>query len=287
MRSVVLSILILMPIGALCQQNALFPDAFGVNFNNLALVNTWHVPDSGKADFTGAYKYRTGPFSKIATYSFTAAVVARKQNRRAHVLRLVFFNQKEGPYIQKPRAYLNYVYQIAINEYTSLSAGVALGFASVYFSAPSSTAAGSITLPDGALGLGLKRKNFSIGASSLQVFNAHGTPLTGDIHLNRYYHFFMSDEKELSPYCRIKGYLLWGLIKNNQRRDAALAFVFRDALSLGGVFHYKQGFSFFSSFQSNVGKNVFLLSLAYNTSLFTSASSLQNSMELTVGYKIN
>jgi hypothetical protein len=288
MRSVVLFFLILIPFLAQGQQNILYPDAFGVNINNLSLINSWYVPDNGKFDFTGAYKYRTGPFSKIATYSATAAVISRKDNNRVQAARVIFFNQKEGPYIEKPRAYINYIYQIPLNEQTSLSAGVTLGFAGVFFSAPSSTAAGSVFLPDGSLGLGLKRKKFSAGISSFQIFNSKGSPLTGRIILKRYYHLFLSGEKDLSPDWIFKGFLLWGLMPSQtDRKEASISFTFKDALSVGSAFRYKQGLSFFSSFQTNAGKNVLLLSFGYNTSFFASSSYLQNSMELLVGYRMN
>lgn len=288
MRLLLAHCLILMVFPVLGQQNDTYPDLYSAYFNNLALVNPAFVPEEGRVELLATYKNRTGPFRKIATYSFTGGRFFRKENESVHAARIIFWNEREGPYIQKPRAYANYAYQLPLSEKISLSAGLAVGFAQVAFSAPSATGTGSAILPDGALGLMLKGKKLSVGVSSLQVFDSGAEAIQATVRLRRHYNLFLSAEKNLSPALAIKGYVLGRYLPSaNHNADVALEFAIKEAFSFGCSAKYRQGLAFFASFNINTGKDRLLLNFAYNSPLLSKNNTLLNSMEVTLGYVIN
>jgi type IX secretion system PorP/SprF family membrane protein len=288
MRFLLLPLLILTNLPLWGQRNDIFPDLYSAYFNNVTLINPSFIPSEGKVDLVATYKNRIGPFSKIATYSFTGAKVFRKENQTAHLARIIFFNEKEGPYIQRPRGYANYAYSLPLTENTQLSAGIALGFSQIAFSAPSATGVGTAMLPDGSLGLSLRSKDLSFGISSLQLFNASSEAINALIRLRRHYNFFLSTQKDLSLNWKVKGYFFYRILPYaNNNTDITLALDYKNVFCFGSSIRYRQGMSFFVTFNINLGKDRLLLNFAYNSPILSNSNNLLNSVELTTGYVVN
>jgi hypothetical protein len=254
-------------------------------FNNPSLVNAAYVAEEGKISLNSGFRFRTGIFKKIATYSFSGDLAIRRPNRSVHVVRAIFFNEKDGPYIEKPRGYFNYVYQLPLSEETSIAAGIILGGAGIYFSAPSATAEGSVVLPDGAAGLDLKHKSIHLGISTFQIFNSRSSPVSAPIRFGRYYTMTLAAEKDISPTTTIKLNALYRLLPAAANElISAISFSFSDILMIGTSVNNLQGASFFITVKADREKERVVLSFAYDTPLIFSKASWANSIEITAAF---
>ncbi len=288
MRFCLFNIFFFLYLTVSAQVTYVFPENYTTYFNNTAIVNPGFVQEDSKAEFFSMYRQRTGAFQKIASYSLTCSRVFRKENNAAHLARVVFSNDKEGPYINKPRAYFNYAYAIPLAEETSLSAGLAAGFTQVYFSAPSATASGNSTMPDGAIGITFRRKNFFSGLSSQQAFNAESNPLKANVKLRRYYNFLLSQEKDLSPSLKLRGNFMYQLVpSNSDLLNFVLEGSYNDILRLGGAYKSREGLALIGSVEANLGDDKIFICFAYNTGVLSKLKYGFNSIEINFGYKIN
>lgn len=266
----------------------LYPESYASYFYNFALINPAHVSREGKAEFVGGFKQRTGPFRKVSTYSVTAEKVFRNENEAAHTMRLVFFNEREGPYIQRPRASFNYAYMLPVYDDTYLMAGASFGFAQVSFTAPTATGAGSSVFPDANLGLILRRKALSAGVASFQVLNAESSPVAGNLRLNRYYTYFISAELDVSPDLKLTTYSLYrALSEYPDDFDIAAMATVRELFSFGSIARINRGLSFLISVQPDSGDNKPLFSFLYNSPFMSQTPQWFNSFELVIGYRFN
>ncbi len=257
-------------IPIVAQKNDLYPDVFNTYFNNPGLINPAYIAREGKADAFLFYKHRTGIFQKVASYAVTASRTFRTSNNAAHLARIIVTDEQQGPYIATTRGYANYAYMIPLAENTSLMAGAAFGLAQVAFSAPSATATGSYKSPDGSLGLMFRRNNMEAGISMMQVFNAVTEPLVTPIGLKRYYNFFFSQGKDLSPFVKLQGNLLWQLLPTVQDNVAANLFLtYRESISIGSGLGIKSGLNFFMSFNLPVEEDKLVIFISYNSAFST------------------
>ncbi|MBO9699502.1 MAG: PorP/SprF family type IX secretion system membrane protein [Sporocytophaga sp.] len=288
MRIYLLNIFFFLYLTVSAQVTDIFPENYTTYFNNTAIVNPGFVPEDSKAEFFSMYRQRTGAFQKIASYSLTCSKVFRKENNTAHLARVFFSNEKEGPYINKPRAYFNYAYVIPLAEETSLSAGLSAGFTQVYFSAPSATASGNSTMPDGAFGITFRRKKFFTGISSQQVFNAESNPIKSNVKLRRYYNLILRQEKDLSPSLKLRGNFMYQLLPSNSNLlNLVLEGSYNDILSLGGAYRSREGLALIGSVEANLGDDKIFICFAYNTGVLSKLKYGFNSIEINFAYKFN
>ena len=137
-----------MPLLGISQnvQNNYLPDYYSsVVVNHLALVNpAWINTNDTKASFNVLYKSRVGLLNDVSTQTAYADVTFKPDLHIRQVARVIFQNEKEGPYIASPKFYGNYSIRIPITEDISISAGLGLGVSAHDFSAPSGTGHGSV-----------------------------------------------------------------------------------------------------------------------------------------------
>lgn len=281
--SAVISIFYFFPASG--QSTLLYPELFGGFFNHQALSNPAFQQDTGRIAFSASIKARPGAFKGIATYYAALERNFMNQKNSGHTLRIIFYDEKEGPYISKQRGYLNYAYRLAIANQTFIAAGMDLGFTQVAFSAPSTSAAGTATMPDGGIGLYLKRKRIKIGISSMQLFNNESSPANVAVKLHRYYNFYGEIENVLGYSWKMKTTLLYRLLPEyRDNLDLAMLFSYKDAFVLGASGRYRYGMSFFVSFHVHAGKDILYLNFAYNTPFFSNITNLNNSFEISPSY---
>ena len=279
-------LVVFLSLTAFCQSNAVYPDLLSAYFYNMASIHVGYIPTNGTADFAVGYKFHEGQLKKVNTLSFAGAKVFRSNKGNAQAIRVLGYNEQNGPYISSPKGYLNYAYEVKLGEESHLFAGIALGAAGIYFSAP--TFSGSTWMPDGSLGVGFRFRTLSAGASTLQMFNSGSSQLGDTYRLGRFYHFYAAVEQELGLDWKCNGYALWRKLgSSGDDLGAALSITAREVFTLGTSLRYKAGMSFFTAFHIDAGENKLLLSLNYNAApIFTSLPTWQNSFEISVGYTL-
>lgn len=285
MRPVLSILMCLLTTMACAQSGIVYPDVFSTYFFNRALVNPSYVPDEGNVELMAAYKFRQGLYSDIATFAANGQKVWRKEGKPESVLRLIFMNEREGPYIASPKAYSNYAIKLPVASDVRLMAGISLGWSGMNFSAPSG--AGSIMLLDGGVGIGLKYKKIHIGASSLQAFNSEGVVINSRIRLQRFYNVDLSAETAINPNLDVKGWFLWRYLPSlPDQFNVASSVQYQKKYEVGALYFHPRGVSYFSSITLNPEENSLFISFAYNSSLLSSNPVWGKSFEIGLRYRM-
>ncbi len=267
------------------QSTSVYPDLFGAYFNNMPLVSPAYIPKDVKMNLNLSYKTRTGALNKISTFNFAFSRVFNYTQKNNHLLRLYFYNEKDGPYIHKPRAYINYAYRITLAENLTVSTGLALGIAQTAFTAPSSTANGNSLSPDGSLGITLSYKKLDVGFAACQIFNSVVNPVVAPITYRRYFNTYINYTFKLSPFVNLKSGFLWRSLPTYQDDICLFGMLdYKDLISFGGCYNYSKSLSFVVSTNIRVGKESLLLSFVYNTPFFTKLPAWTDSVEINGGY---
>lgn len=266
MRTILCILFIAISIPLIAQLNNSYPDLFNTYFYSPGLINPAYVPAEGKITASILYRHRTGIFKKIASYGLVADRTFRRKNESAHLARMIFTNEKQGPYIARTRGYFNYAYSLGLAENTYLSAGLAIGFNQLAFTAPSATSVGSYKSPDVSLGLMLRKNHAQFGVSMMQALNNLSEPLTAPIRLRRYYNFFLAESKDLSAFWSVKANLLWEYFPSTRDNlNGNLFLSYNEIISFGSGLGTRTGLSFFLSVQTPIEKDVLKITMAYNS----------------------
>jgi len=267
------------------QSTAVYPDIFGAYFNNMALVSPAYVPRDVKMNLSLSYKTRTGALNKISTLNFAFTRVFNVNKANNHMLRLYFYNEKDGPYIHRPRAYANYAYKIKLAEDTYVSTGLAFGFAQTAFTAPSSTANGNSLSPDGSLGITFSYKKLDVGFAACQMFNSVVNPVIAPITYKRYFNSYINYTFRLSNFANLKSGFLWRSLPTYQDDICLFGMLeYKELISFGGCYNYNKSLSFVLSTNVRVGKESVFISLVYNTPFFSKLPAWTDSVEMNGAY---
>jgi hypothetical protein len=284
----ILPVIFFLSITFLCNGQSgvpLYPDVFSGFFLIPSSVNPSYVPEEGNVNLAAYYKFRAGALSDVNSFLFMGEKIFRGEEAMTHAGRILVFNEREGPYISKPRGYFNYALELALAKEAFLNAGISLGFSSVNFSAPS--ASGSVFLPDGSLAVGFKVKNISASVVSAQVFNTEGVAASSAVRLARYYNFILSGEKELSPFWKINISAYWRKLPelNDQWYFSGLL-QYHETLQAGIIYKYERGLSFPVKLGLNRNGNPLFISFIYNTGYLSKIPLWNNSYEIGIQYGV-
>lgn len=283
MRFRITGMLLFLSVIAQGQSGVVYPDVFSSYFNDISLINPAYIPQEGRLELKAIYKFRRGLLSDISTFAASGSKYWNTDKNTSQAGRLIFQNEREGPYISSPKTYLNYALRLTLSSNTSLMTGLSLGFSGLSFTAPSG--AGSVMLLDGGLGVILRHKKIDIGVSTLQMFNSEGVAISAPIRLQRYYNIHLTAEKSVTPALDLKGYFF--LRNFNQIPDhlnAGGSILLQRFIELGGLYKYRRGISFFGALTISQDTNPLILSLSYNSSLLSSSPLWSDSFELGLQY---
>lgn len=286
MERSLLIFMLLVPRFGWCQQtNVLYPDLYTHYTANMYLVNAAYIPTETRTDLSAYYKFQTGIFKDVSTLSFSAAKVFERENGSCHSLRLIAFNEKQGPYISSPRAYANYGYELSLGEETRLAGGMALGLAGMSYTGVTTTGDATQYYFDASAGVIFKYKMFQLGAAGLQLPNSSSKDLYGKMELRRYYHFHLAHEWQVSSSFQWKYYALCRILPLVPSQWwVGTSITFHEAVGIGCTFRSNAGISLYTEMALDSERDRLKLIFNYNSSFFNLTPSFQNSMELGVGY---
>jgi hypothetical protein len=269
-----------------CQlTNVLYPDLYTLYDANMYLVNTAYIPNDTRTDLSAFYKFQIGAFKEVSTLAFSAAKLYRRENESVHSLRLTVFNEKQGPYISSPRAYVNYGYELRLGEETRLAGGLAMGFAGMNYTGVSTTGDVNMLLPDASSGLIFKYKTLHLGAASQQLLNSKTKPFYSQIELRRHYHVHLSHELDLGLHWKWKYYALYRLLPATANELMVGTFLlYSQAIGLGVVMRSNSGISIYGEMALDSKNDRLKIVFNYNSNFFQLVPAFQNSIELGVGY---
>ncbi|WP_299252200.1 type IX secretion system membrane protein PorP/SprF, partial [uncultured Cytophaga sp.] len=203
-------LLCILPFVSNGQNGSLMPDVYGQFFQNYYLINPANSDTSSLVLHLG-HKSQLGVFRGVRQTYFDAnfRIKSKKSNSR-HCLGIQLFNNSEGDFFSKNRAYGRYSFDIKLSDSYFLSAGLSVGMVSYAFKATQSSAGGSDLTYDGNIGLWLVGTHFKIGTSMQQVFQGKLSPigqtfeLTRQYNLNASYAFFINPNIQLTTHAWYK-----------------------------------------------------------------------------------
>ncbi len=271
----------------LCQQVASlsYPDYFSTAYlNQPLLINPAYIQDSAVFSSGLAYKGRSGEFKNVASIAANAGIFINNKASNTQASRIIILNEKEGAYISNPKVYGNYGIKLHINTYSSISTGASFGYHGINYTAPS--ASGTFNSLDGNLGIILKVKNSELGASAEQLLGNKQQLFSNYIYMKRYYQFYLTTQKFLSPSWGLKGHLFWIPRKNYEVFNLSGALEYRTVFGMGTSVRFGSGMSFFVNFKISLPTNTLRLSLNYNTNTYSHTSRLVNNYEAILSYEL-
>lgn len=271
--------------GALsAKDNVYFPSFFNSYFFNKYQLTPSYLPIDVKLELSGNYKSLLGELKKISAYSFSAARVLGSDKSQQHALRVSLYNEREGSYISSPRGYVGYAFRQKLNEDAAIFSGINLGFAGIYYSAPTVTQS-STMLPDGAVALGGSWKGLLVDLSMHQAFNSARNILGSPLVLERYYHMHVSYKKDLGLNWQSKSHTLYRLFPSiSNEWLVSTSLTYKELFSLGLSYKYQSSLSFFTALDLKNERDHVQLFFNYNSVAFKLAPAWQSGVELGLNY---
>jgi hypothetical protein len=260
-----------------------YPDFFSSYFFNTYVINPSYISENVSFTLNSYYKFREGSFSDINTFFAGGEKIIYSDRSYTHGIRLMVFNEKEGQYISRPKAYINYAVEIPVTSDTRICSGLSAGISSANFTAPSGS--GNVILPDGTAGAGLKIRKYYAGISSSQIFNSEGVAIRAPVKLQRFYNFQVEGEQQLSAFFSVKEYFLWrSLPYFRDMWNLSVLLNVKEAAGAGITYKGFQGFSFPAYLRINPSGNSLQLTFTYNSNLMTNTSAWNESFEIGLKY---
>lgn len=267
------------------QTALLYPDWFSGYVFNRFLTNPAFVSDDSKVNLSVQYKFRRGSFRDINSFLAMGNLIVRKNNSYLHSFRIFVQNEREGPYISRPRAYINYSLRIGLGANSYLSAGFNGGFASVNFSAPSGS--GNLLKPDAALGLGFTLNKLTLGASVWQLTNSEGVAISGSLTFRRYTQFNGEYIINLSPDWSVVPSFIYQIHSSYSNNFyVSSIFQYKSRFNIGPVYRHSQGLAMAGSLSLHKDASKININCAYNSGFLSNVPSWNDSFELGIRYSI-
>lgn len=252
------------------QEVALNPVQFGQFYNNLTLYNP--AMNCTESDYqAGMGNQRLlGNFNKISTYFLQAGMRIGSQkalnNAPFSALGAMLYNDREGKYLNRTRAYLNYVWHGHVSKNLSMAGGFYAGGVNYSVQGTELSGNGSDIAPDGMIGIQFYNRHFYSGISYNQIFSGQLQPL--------------AEVSSLVPYFNVMAGYYFSISSNFEMQTDAL-------LSLpGGLDNYKVNANLLCTWKKRVAVGLGLINNSFlNHSIeFHDPTEELKGMTLTLSY---
>lgn len=282
MRMVILVLLFLCLHKARGQTGASYPDFFSSSSLYPSLINPAYISPSNRSQAIVLGKFRSGLLRDVYSLagSFEKLWISKKNT--FHSARIIVHNEKEGPYIARPRIYANYSTGILIASETRLMAGASFGLVQSNFNVPSKVF--SVTNPDLNIGVFVRHKELEAGISAQQVLQS-GSRGAAVVYLNNYYNFYMGWSKSLNPTLKVNSSLICSLLPViPDLVNGRISLFFHEKFESGVAYTYKDGVSLFSSLLLGPQDHTLRISVLYNSTFLDKNVVWGSSLEFGFSY---
>jgi type IX secretion system PorP/SprF family membrane protein len=268
------------------QNGSLIPDVYDQFFQNYYLINPANT-DTSEIIINMGHKSQIGVFRGVRQTYFDAnfRIKSKSPNTR-HYIGLQLFNNSEGDFFSKNRAYGRYSFDLHISESYYLSAGLSLGAVSYAFKATQSSAGGSDLNYDGNIGLWLVGRNLKVGTSMQQVFQRTLTPIGQTFELSRQYNLNACYMFFINPYTQLTTHV-WYKHQQNNSDDIQIAalITLQNLVEFGGNYRYRKGVVLIGGLKDiRIGTSRIAIAMSYSTGVLNSLAKGDNAVELFIKY---
>ncbi len=268
------------------QNGTLMPDVYDQFFQDYYLINPANT-DTSEIILNMGHRAQLGVFSGIRQTYFDANVRIKSNSlNKRHSIGVQLFNNSEGDFFAKNRAYGRYSFDLQLTDVYFLSAGVSLGMVSYAFKATQSSAGGADFTYDGNLGLWLVGRKFKVGTSMQQVFQKTLTPIGQTFELQRVYNanasyvFHINHNIELTTH-------LWYKYQQYYKEGIQFAAIvtLQDFVEFGGSYRYQKGLVLIGGIKDiHLGTSKISIVMSYSTGVLNYVAKGDNAVELFLKY---
>jgi type IX secretion system PorP/SprF family membrane protein len=268
------------------QNSTLMPDMYDQFFQNYYLINPANT-DTSEIIVNMGHKSQTGIFHGVRQTYFDANFRIKSSNlNNRHYVGIQLFNNSEGDFFSRSRAYGRYSFDIKLSNAYYLSAGASFGAVNYVFKATQSSAGGSALTYDGALGLWLVSNRFKLGASMQQVFQRSLAPLNQEFVLRRVYNINGSYKVRINHYVELTTHF-WYKYQQYSRTDVQIAAIvtLQQLVDFGMNYRYKKGLVLIAGLKDiPIGTSKISLAMSYSTGVLNYIAKGDNGIEIFIKY---
>jgi len=269
------------------QNGALMPDVYDQFFQNYYLINPANT-DTSAVIINMGHKSQIGIFRGVRQTYFDAnfRIISQSSNNR-HNIGMQLFNNSEGDFFSKNRAYGRYAFDIRLTDAYFLSAGLSFGMVSYAFKATQSSAGGSDLTYDGSLGLWLVGRKLKVGSSIQQVFQKSLSPIGQSFELRRVYNLNASYSFFINPYIELTthAWYKYQQYQNNYFQFAAIV-ILQNLVEFGGNFKYQRGLVLVGGLKDiPVGTSKISIAMSYSIGVLNKLAKGDNAVEIFLRYR--
>ncbi|MBC7389080.1 MAG: type IX secretion system membrane protein PorP/SprF [Opitutaceae bacterium] len=266
----------------------LYPAHYSMIIDVNRLYNPALVNPNGYASLELGNQFYTGAYNKVENHYFLACINVSKQdsNHIKNNIGLKILNEKEGEFINKPKAYFSYALHVQLTELYHISAGIDLGLASYIYKATNISAGGSSTVPDGNIGISFYSQHFKVGLASNQFLNTVLLPKTVSFRWKRIYTFYIEKNFRLGESNLLSLYVQKQFLPYlKDGNDVGISLIIGNIFQLGLSETFGQRHSFFAGFKSiPYERNSFNLTFCYSVPQTNASQANNPSYEIMLGY---
>lgn len=253
-------------------------------FDVLALSNPtlqnqkekWQATVFSKA-YTGLLKNNNFSLFNISTR------ITPKESKSYHNIGAILYYDKEGSYLNRYRAYVNYAYTVPLNDLWSTSLGASLGAMSYKVGNENFTGGQDNTF-DGNIGFSLFSQSWTFGLSLLQIPQGQVQPIVERSLLKRYYAAYVHRCIDLSAKSRLLTDLnttVFGVQK--PWVNARCSWEYNELISIGMLYKWNKSLGLIFGLEKiKLGENLLKLHLSYDMNI--SKSYKNNSVEVSLSF---
>lgn len=263
------------------QINSFYPDVVRSYKNQEAWINPSSSVDTSRYHVNMVANTTSGSRGNVGLYQLYAGFALKTSEKQSQTMRIFISNEREGPYISKPRAYLSYTLRMRISQKSYLSSGISYGFSSATINASLVTNSNNYFTQDATLGITFSRKYWGLGGSILHALNNRISTSIENARLKRHYHLngYYNIQIDYSKHLEIAGfYRVFSDLQNQFL--GSLVFYPRDEFGFGTGYYSRRGISFYTYFQHIIHPSNYQLFFTYNSGWMSEVPVISRSFEL-------
>lgn len=268
------------------QNGTIMPDVYDQFFQNYYLINPANT-DTSQIILNMGHKSQLGVFRGVRQTYFDANFRIKSNNlNNRHYVGIQLFNNSEGDFFSKNRAYGRYSFDIRLSEQYYLSTGASIGMVDYAFKATQSSAGGSDITYDGSLGMWLVGSRLKLGTSMQQVFQRKLQPIGQEFVLRRQYNANVVYTFFISPYVELTTHVWYKYSTYTSHTfDAAAVVTLQRIIEFGANYRYQRGFVLMAGVKDiRIGTSKIALGMSYSTGVLNYIARGDNAVELFIKY---
>lgn len=165
----------------------IYPRTFTQYFSAPSPINPAGIGQENKVELKSITHFFTnGPFQNVYQTAGHASYRIGDSLKMKHIFGLSYQFEKDGGFLNRSRAYINYVLSRLLFPTINFSVGLAIGGFDYSVVPTNSNVGGGDLVPDGKFGVFLEHTNWSLGVSLNQLFDNTVSPFDATFDLPRY-----------------------------------------------------------------------------------------------------